>query len=62
MLEVIRIDSGPKFFSILAALISLIMIVYGLYGESYWSAFGLVLLMPSLLLMAILSSPPSMTN
>ncbi len=56
MREIMKIDSIPKAFSFLTGFGSLILIVYGIYGEAYWSGFGLVLLMTSLLLILSFSA------
>jgi hypothetical protein len=55
MREIIKVDSAPKALSLLTGIGSLALIIYGMYGESYWSGFGLVLLMTSLLLIFSLS-------
>ena len=55
MHEIMKIDSVPKALSFLLGLGSVGLLVYGFYGEAYWSGFGLVLLMPSLLVILCLS-------
>src|SRR5690242_436555 len=55
MREIMKVDSIPKAFSFLTGIGSLGLVIYGMFGESYWSGFGLVLLMTSLLLIFSLS-------
>ncbi len=57
MREIMKIDSVPKAMAFLTALVSLVLLGYGFFGASYWSGFGLVLLMPALLAMVSFSEP-----
>jgi len=62
MREIMKVDSIPKAMSFLTAIGSLVLLIYGTYGESYWLGFGLVLFMTSFLLIISLSGPESVAQ
>jgi hypothetical protein len=57
MREIMNVDSTSKALSLLSGIVSLALLIYGTVGESYWSGFGLILLMTSLLALFSLSGP-----
>ena len=58
MREILTLHSIPKALSFLLALVGLGLIFMGVVGNSYWSGFGLVILMTGLMLVVSLKPQP----